>query len=177
MRRFICERGSTLELTATLAFYNDEGKSLDKLPIRIETKAEGDKLLAVEASSEINLAGYAYAALESVGPEPISAFLPPNLSVQDDTGVLAIGINEMVEDGAFTRIVFDYAVLKEETFNMEAELLFFDGNGRELGKTVILLGDSGAERNGFGLMPDNVYTMETAAKGRVAGSQLYSKGN
>ncbi|RIX51679.1 copper amine oxidase N-terminal domain-containing protein [Paenibacillus nanensis] len=159
------EPKSHVTITANLSFYDEEGKLLAKLPVSVSCKADGDQLLNVEAETAADLSDYAFVSLENVEPEPIYAFLPPDLPYVDATGSLALGQTDAMPSGEFTKVRVHYAVLKEGYYRFEAELIYYDEKGSKIGTAAL-----NAEGAGTGISPDqagkhSIYSLETVGRG------------
>lgn len=163
--KFMLEPGSDVTISADLAFYDEEGKSITKVPVTAATKTEGDQLLEVEASTTADLSDYIYATLENVFPEPIYTFMPPALNTLDPTGFLALESTDVMKDGEFTKVRLTYMILQQGQYQFEAEIICYDEAGNALGSLYL-----DAEGIGSGISFDepgelHYYTAETVGKG------------
>lgn len=126
------EPGSTVEIKATISFYDEDGRAIAKIPVSASCKAEGDQIMEVEAATSADLSDYAYATLEYVDPVPFHKSLAPNILV-DSSEQLAIELDSVLQDGEFTKVRFYYYLLQKGYFQLEADLNYHDENGKLLG--------------------------------------------
>ncbi|MDQ6420815.1 stalk domain-containing protein [Paenibacillus sp. LHD-117] len=159
------EPGNYITVSADLAFYDEEGAFLARVPVNASCTAEGDQLMDVAAETSVDLSEYAFVTLEEVRPEPIYSFMPPNLAIVDPTGMLAIGQPDMLPSGDFTKIRVQFSFLQQGYFQVDATIAFYGDDGRLLGTA-----DLKSEGTGTGIAFDepgelHIYTIETVGKG------------
>ncbi|MHA6480917.1 stalk domain-containing protein [Paenibacillus sp. strain BS8-2] len=129
------EPGSPIAIKAYIAFYDENNRTLGKVPISVSTTAKGDRMLSFTATSNRDLSSYAFAALEQVIPEPIYAYMPPIPNVADPTGVLEMEQTAIHVGEDQTQVQVRAIVRKDGTFRVAAELHYYDDQGKLLGNT------------------------------------------
>ncbi len=161
--------GVEVEISAQVAFYDENAKAITKIPITVQCVAKGDQLKEFEAITDQDLSAYTYTSLEFVGPEPVRVFLPPSVGDTDPSGVLAIGITNMIKNGDYTKLKMNYGVRKKDVLSFEAILTFFDAKGSVLGVADMTVKADKSFSDLYG-----IYLYETIGKGDLTHFASYT---
>lgn len=171
--KVMLQPGSPITIKAYIAFYDDDNRVMDKVPISVSTTAEGDRILEFKGQSEAELTGYAFAGLESVIPEPIHVFLPPNTNVSDPSGLIEMEQTAIRIRDDVSQIRLRAIIRKDGHYRFAAELKYYDATGELLGNAWLESETTGLAEDSPGvLLPYHYY--ETATRADLSNAATYT---